>query len=198
MGGDGRNGTGAQHDKQHGGGDGGGSGNDGDKKKVLSEADRLLAYVEPIFRRRGNEEFRDADGSAYATVPAIAHHETFPVQSRDMRLWLNYQFYMNENRNPRGEAKQLVIEGLESRSRFDPRSQERPVAVRVSKTSPGELWLDLGTHNHEAEQIVAAVRARGRPAELLLFADEGHFMLRGTTQLVGYPAIGDWFERHMG
>ena len=51
---------------------------------------------------------------------------------------------------------------------------------------------------HEAEQIVAAVRARGRPAELLLFADEGHFMLRETTQLLAYPAIGDWFERHMG
>ncbi|HEX9057922.1 MAG TPA: S9 family peptidase [Ktedonobacterales bacterium] len=50
----------------------------------------------------------------------------------------------------------------------------------------------------EAEQIVAAVRARGRPAELLLFPDEGHFMLRESTQRLAYPAIGDWFERHMG
>ncbi len=50
----------------------------------------------------------------------------------------------------------------------------------------------------EAEQIVAAVRARGRPAELLLFPDEGHFMLRQSTQFTAYPAIGDWFERYMG
>jgi len=50
----------------------------------------------------------------------------------------------------------------------------------------------------EAEQIVAAIRARGRPAELLLFPDEGHFMLRQSTQLTAYPAIGDWFERYMG
>ncbi len=50
----------------------------------------------------------------------------------------------------------------------------------------------------EAEQIVAAVRAQGHPAELLIFPDEGHFMLRQSTQLVAYPAIGDWFERHMG
>jgi dipeptidyl aminopeptidase/acylaminoacyl peptidase len=50
----------------------------------------------------------------------------------------------------------------------------------------------------EAEQIVAAVRANGRPAELLRFADEGHFMLRQSTQLTAYPAIGDWFERYMG
>src|SRR5258708_19645794 len=85
MGGDGRNGTGAQHDKQHGGGDGGGRGNDGDKKKVLSEAHRLLAYVEPIFRRRGNELFRDADGCAYPTVPALRHPYTFPLPSRNIR-----------------------------------------------------------------------------------------------------------------
>jgi dipeptidyl aminopeptidase/acylaminoacyl peptidase len=51
---------------------------------------------------------------------------------------------------------------------------------------------------HEAEQIVAAVRARGLPAELLLFPDEGHFMLRESTQLLAYPAIGDWFARYMG
>jgi dipeptidyl aminopeptidase/acylaminoacyl peptidase len=51
---------------------------------------------------------------------------------------------------------------------------------------------------HEAEQIVVAVRANGRPAELLLFPDEGHFMLRESTQLRAYPAIGDWFARYMG
>jgi dipeptidyl aminopeptidase/acylaminoacyl peptidase len=51
---------------------------------------------------------------------------------------------------------------------------------------------------NEAQQIVAAVRARGKPAELLLFPDEGHFMLRQSTQLTAYPAIGDWFERYMG
>jgi len=50
----------------------------------------------------------------------------------------------------------------------------------------------------EAEQIVAAVRGQGRPAELVLFPDEGHFMLRRSTQLMAYPAIGDWFERYMG
>jgi dipeptidyl aminopeptidase/acylaminoacyl peptidase len=50
----------------------------------------------------------------------------------------------------------------------------------------------------EARQIVAAVQAQGVPAELLIFPDEGHFMLRESTQLTAYPAIGDWFERWMG
>jgi dipeptidyl aminopeptidase/acylaminoacyl peptidase len=50
----------------------------------------------------------------------------------------------------------------------------------------------------EAEQIVAALRSLNRTAELLLFTDEGHFMLRKTTQLKAYTTIGDWFERYMG
>ena len=32
----------------------------------------------------------------------------------------------------------------------------------------------------------------------LTFFDEGHFMLRQSTQLKAYPAIGDWFEHYMG
>jgi dipeptidyl aminopeptidase/acylaminoacyl peptidase len=50
----------------------------------------------------------------------------------------------------------------------------------------------------EAKQIVDAVKARGVPTELMLFPDEGHFMLRLSTQLKAYTAMGTWFERHMG
>ena len=50
----------------------------------------------------------------------------------------------------------------------------------------------------EAEQIVAAVHANGHPAELILFPNEGHFMLHQTTQRTAYLAIMDWFERYIG
>lgn len=50
----------------------------------------------------------------------------------------------------------------------------------------------------EADHIVAAVKERGIPVEYLRFPDEGHFMLRQSTQLRAYPAIGDWFEQYMG
>ncbi|HEY3994014.1 MAG TPA: S9 family peptidase [Ktedonobacteraceae bacterium] len=50
----------------------------------------------------------------------------------------------------------------------------------------------------EADHIVAAVHARGIPVEYLRFPDEGHFMMRQSTQLKAYPAIGDWFEQYMG
>ncbi|HEY0755318.1 MAG TPA: S9 family peptidase [Ktedonobacteraceae bacterium] len=50
----------------------------------------------------------------------------------------------------------------------------------------------------EADHLVAALQTRGIPVEYLRFADEGHFMLRWSTQLRAYPAIGDWFEQYMG
>jgi dipeptidyl aminopeptidase/acylaminoacyl peptidase len=50
---------------------------------------------------------------------------------------------------------------------------------------------------NEAEHIVAALRARNVPVHYLRFEDEGHFMLRHTTQTTAYPAIGDWFEQYM-
>jgi dipeptidyl aminopeptidase/acylaminoacyl peptidase len=50
----------------------------------------------------------------------------------------------------------------------------------------------------EAKQIVDAVKVRGVPTELMLFPDEGHFMLRLSTQLSAYTAMGEWFQQHMG
>jgi dipeptidyl aminopeptidase/acylaminoacyl peptidase len=50
----------------------------------------------------------------------------------------------------------------------------------------------------EAQQIVTAVQANGYPAELMIFPNEGHFMLHQHTQLKAYLAIMDWFERYMG
>jgi dipeptidyl aminopeptidase/acylaminoacyl peptidase len=49
----------------------------------------------------------------------------------------------------------------------------------------------------EAEQIVAALKARQVPVEFLRFPNEGHFMLRRDTQLTAYPAASQWFDRYM-
>jgi len=49
----------------------------------------------------------------------------------------------------------------------------------------------------EAEQIVAAVRARGLPVEYLLFPDEGHGLVRRANRLVAYPAIARFLDQHV-
>jgi len=50
----------------------------------------------------------------------------------------------------------------------------------------------------EAEQIVASLRARGRPVEYLRFEDEGHGLIKRANRLVAYPAIARFLDAHVG
>ncbi len=50
----------------------------------------------------------------------------------------------------------------------------------------------------EAEQIAAALRGRGLPVELLVFADEGHQFGKRANNLIAYPAIARFLKEHLG
>jgi len=50
----------------------------------------------------------------------------------------------------------------------------------------------------ESEQIVAALRAKGRPVEYLLFPDEGHGFARPENRLKFYAAAEAFLARHLG
>ncbi|HEV2580318.1 MAG TPA: S9 family peptidase [Ktedonobacteraceae bacterium] len=50
----------------------------------------------------------------------------------------------------------------------------------------------------EAEQIVAALRARGVPVEYLRFEDEGHGLIKRANKLVAYPTVARFLEEHVG
>jgi dipeptidyl aminopeptidase/acylaminoacyl peptidase len=49
----------------------------------------------------------------------------------------------------------------------------------------------------EAEQIVAALEARGRPTELLVFDDEGHGLVKRANRIAGYSAIASFLDAHL-
>lgn len=50
----------------------------------------------------------------------------------------------------------------------------------------------------EAEQIVAAVRGAGREAELLVFDDEGHGLVKRRNRVEGYGAVARFLDRIIG
>lgn len=50
----------------------------------------------------------------------------------------------------------------------------------------------------EAEQIVAALRARHVPVEYLRFEDEGHGLVKRANKLVAYPAVAGFLGRYVG
>ncbi|KON27236.1 peptidase S9, partial [miscellaneous Crenarchaeota group archaeon SMTZ1-55] len=49
----------------------------------------------------------------------------------------------------------------------------------------------------EAEQLVQALRAKGKPVEFLVFPDEGHGIVRLANKRVAYPAIAAFLEHHL-
>jgi dipeptidyl aminopeptidase/acylaminoacyl peptidase len=49
----------------------------------------------------------------------------------------------------------------------------------------------------EAEQMVAALRARGVPLEYLRFEDEGHGLQKRANRLVAYPQIARFLDRYV-
>ncbi len=50
----------------------------------------------------------------------------------------------------------------------------------------------------EAEQIVAALRARNVPVEYMRFEDEGHGLVKRSNRLIAYPAIARFLDVYMG
>ncbi len=49
----------------------------------------------------------------------------------------------------------------------------------------------------ETEQIASALQARGIPVEQVIFADEGHGIVKRANQLVVYPAIAAFLDRYL-
>ena len=50
----------------------------------------------------------------------------------------------------------------------------------------------------EAEQIVEALRAKGKDVDYLLFADEGHGFTRPENRMAFYAAAEQFLARHLG
>jgi dipeptidyl aminopeptidase/acylaminoacyl peptidase len=50
----------------------------------------------------------------------------------------------------------------------------------------------------ETEQLVAALRARDIPVEMMVFEDEGHGLVKLKNKLVAYPAVISFLDRALG
>jgi dipeptidyl aminopeptidase/acylaminoacyl peptidase len=57
---------------------------------------------------------------------------------------------------------------------------------------------DVRVPRAEAEQIVAALRAKGLPHEYLLFPDEGHGLARPENRAAYYAAVEHFLAEHLG
>ena len=56
---------------------------------------------------------------------------------------------------------------------------------------------DTNVPVHEAEQVVAALRARNVPVDYILFPDEGHGFYNESNRITAAKAIVDWFAKYL-
>ena len=65
-----------------------------------------------------------------------------------------------------------------------------PLFVIAGKNDPRVPWT-------EGEQIVNALKKRGRPVEWKLYDDEGHGVSKLKNRLELYPLVADFLDKYM-
>jgi hypothetical protein len=94
--------------------------------------------------------WHSADGTAFVDIHIGKHRETWPVRSRNFKLWLGRQYYDNRRSAPNSDAVQSALNVLEAISHFD--GPELPVSVRIAHAN-GKIYIDLGTADWSTIEI---------------------------------------------
>jgi hypothetical protein len=130
---------------------GGNASSDGRRKdretKSPTQADVL---IELALRKAGF--WHSPDSTAFTDIRVDKHRETWPVRSRNFKLWLAQQYYRSCGGAPNSDALQSALNVLEARARFD--GSERHVSVRIANTG-ARTYIDLGTQDWSAVEIDA-------------------------------------------
>ena len=119
-----------------------------DRDNNKSLADLLLKLAEDC------EFFDDENRTAYVTLRVAEHWETWPVRSRDFRLWLRQRLWEEHKRTAYAEALQIAIETIETKAIFE--GSQEDVFVRVAELDAA-VWLDLS----DSEWRTVCITAKG-------------------------------------
>ncbi|HXP87806.1 MAG TPA: DUF3854 domain-containing protein [Bryobacteraceae bacterium] len=93
--------------------------------------------------------FHTPEGDAYAQVPIGAHHEIWPLHSKDFRRWLTRKFYEARGKPP-GTALPEAIAVLEAKAQFG--SPEYSLALRVAGYED-RIYVDLCDQHRQIVEI---------------------------------------------
>ncbi|MDR3420129.1 MAG: ATP-binding protein [Xanthobacteraceae bacterium] len=116
----------------------------GSDRRRTPQRDTLIGITD------GCELWHDADRTAYATFGATAHHEHWPVRSREFRMWLSGQFFEATGGAIGGQALEDGVRILEARA-VNQGPQYEPF-IRVGRHGKN-LYLDLCDARWRAVEI---------------------------------------------
>lgn len=84
--------------------------------------------------------FHTPDGQGYASAIVANRSETWPLDSKGLRVWLARLFYIAEGKAPGGQALADAIAVLQGHAIHE--APEHPVAVRVARSGT-DVYVDL-------------------------------------------------------
>ena len=126
---------------------GAGEHSSGGGRKRTPQRDTLIGITDDV------ELWHDADRTAYATFSVNAHHEHWPVRSREFRMWLSGRFYEATGGAIGGQALEDGIRILEAKA-VNGGPQYQPF-IRVGRHGKN-LYLDLCDARWRAVEITGA------------------------------------------
>ncbi len=119
----------------------------GGGRRRTPQRDTLIGLTEAC------ELWHDADRTAYATFGVNAHHEHWPVRSREFRMWLSGQFYEATGAAIGGQALEDGVRILEAQA-VNHGPQYEPF-IRVGRHGK-HLYVDLCDARWRAVEITGA------------------------------------------
>lgn len=99
---------------------------------------------------RDVELFHDAHRTAWATFPTGPAYETWPLNSREFKLWASERFFRFSGRPPSQSAVREAVRCLEFRALFE--GPEISVQLRVAEQRKS-IFIDLGDPSWRAIEI---------------------------------------------
>jgi hypothetical protein len=126
----------------------------GKPQRDTEQADEKAKQADVLIKlARSKAKFwHSADGTAFVDIHVEKHRETWPLRSRNFKLWLGRQYHESRRSAPNSDAVQSALNVLEAISRFD--GPELPVSVRIAEAN-GKIYIDLGTRDWLAIEIDA-------------------------------------------
>lgn len=125
------------------------------KKPKKSQAQRIIDDVLGQVERREAQLFLAPGGEPFASFDVDGHIETWPIKSRDFRLFLCRRFFMATNGMAASTTAIREAQfNLESHAGMG--GIEIPVHVRVAEADDGRIVLDLADKQWRAVEVSAA------------------------------------------
>jgi hypothetical protein len=118
----------------------------GARRKRIPQRDVLIASTEFC------ELWHDANGVGYLSFPVNGHHESWPIRSRNLRMWLANRYYEATGEAPGGQALEDGLRILEARAVND--GPEHEPFLRVGRRDDA-IYIDLANKEWSAIEVTA-------------------------------------------